>query len=218
MTHNNLEPTDRRRFLRRCMVGGATWALTGSLVSQPGRAADSARLVQGVCSVPEPFAPEPFAPDPSVFDLSVLESSASAQTLASDENYWHKVRQLYPVPDSIIHLEHGNWGMMSHGVLAHYEQELARVNRSTSYYGRQDFAAEEAAIMQQLATWLDVDPAELVLVRNATEALSSLIGGYNKLQPGDSVLYADLDYPSMQGLLHSRWYTSHFGIHHPKEP
>ncbi|MCE3544235.1 aminotransferase class V-fold PLP-dependent enzyme, partial [Escherichia coli] len=31
-----------------------------------------------------------------------------------------------------------------------------------------------------------------------TEALQKLITGYNKLQPGDAVIYSDLDYDSMQ--------------------
>lgn len=39
---------------------------------------------------------------------------------------------------------------------------------------------------------------EIALTRGATEALQHLIGGYNRLKPGDGVLYADLDYDSMQ--------------------
>lgn len=170
------EPTDRRRFLRRCLTGGAAWALTG-----------------GLAAAEHATTPRPDIPD----------SQVPAQAIASDENFWNKVRQLYPLPDSLIHLEHGNWGMMSRAVMAHYEQETRRVNQHTSYYGRQNFGGEQAVVMQQLARWLDVDPSELVLVRNATEALASLIGGYNQLSAGDSVLYADLDYPSMQGLMDS---------------
>ena len=36
------------------------------------------------------------------------------------------------------------------------------------------------------------------MTRGATEALQAIIGGYNKLAPGDAVAYADLDYNSMQ--------------------
>ena len=36
------------------------------------------------------------------------------------------------------------------------------------------------------------------MTRGATEAMQNLIVNYNRLQPGDSVLYADLDYDSMQ--------------------
>src|SRR4029077_18060833 len=40
-----------------------------------------------------------------------------------------------------------------------------------------------------------------------TEALQLLIGGYNRVKPGDTVLYSDLDYDSMQyamNALHAR--------------
>ena len=43
-------------------------------------------------------------------------------------------------------------------------------------------------------------PEEIAFTRNAAEALKALILGYNRLQPGDAVLYADLDYDSMQRL------------------
>jgi selenocysteine lyase/cysteine desulfurase len=36
---------------------------------------------------------------------------------------------------------------------------------------------------------------EIELTRNATEALLALVSGYNRLEPGDTVLYSDLDYP-----------------------
>jgi len=39
---------------------------------------------------------------------------------------------------------------------------------------------------------------EIAITRGATEALQVMIGGYNKLKPGDAVAYADLDYDSMQ--------------------
>jgi selenocysteine lyase/cysteine desulfurase len=43
-----------------------------------------------------------------------------------------------------------------------------------------------------------VSATEVVLTRNATEALQNLSAGYNELRPGDAVLYSDLDYDSMQ--------------------
>ena len=39
---------------------------------------------------------------------------------------------------------------------------------------------------------------EIAFTRNATEAMKALILQYNRLKPGDAVLYADLDYDSMQ--------------------
>ena len=49
-----------------------------------------------------------------------------------------------------------------------------------------------------MAAFLGVTPAEVVLTRGATEALQCLIAQYNKVKPGDVVMYADLDYNAMQ--------------------
>ena len=48
------------------------------------------------------------------------------------------------------------------------------------------------------------------MTRGATEALQALIGGYNKLKPGDTVLYADLDYSEMKNAM--RWLEKRRGV------
>ncbi len=57
---------------------------------------------------------------------------------------------------------------------------------------------------------LGVSADEIALTRNATEALQALIGGYNRLRPGDAVLYADLDYDSMQAAMN--WLRDRRGV------
>ncbi|MEO6581572.1 MAG: aminotransferase class V-fold PLP-dependent enzyme, partial [Sphingomicrobium sp.] len=44
---------------------------------------------------------------------------------------------------------------------------------------------------------------EIIFTRNATESMKALILQYNRLKPGDAVLYADLDYDSMQASMDS---------------
>ncbi len=58
-----------------------------------------------------------------------------------------------------------------------------------------------ARIRARVASELGVAVEEIALTRGATEALQALIGGYNRLRPGDAVLYADLDYDSMQAAM-----------------
>jgi selenocysteine lyase/cysteine desulfurase len=60
-----------------------------------------------------------------------------------------------------------------------------------------------------VAGFLNVSPTKL-LNRGATEALQALIGGYNKLKPGDTVLYADLDYSEMKNAM--RWLEVRRGV------
>lgn len=115
-----------------------------------------------------------------------------------DESYWAKVAAQYDVIDDIIQLENGNWGMMARPVLEQYEAAVRRVNRATSYYARRGLFPDLLAVRARVAAKLGVAPEEIAFTRNATEALKALIGGYNRLRAGDVVLYADLDYDSMQ--------------------
>jgi len=48
---------------------------------------------------------------------------------------------------------------------------------------------------------LGVNADEIVLTRNATEAIHNLIRQYKGLQAGDKVLFADLDYPSFKEVM-----------------
>lgn len=115
-----------------------------------------------------------------------------------DTAYWTGIAAQYDVTREVIQLENGNWGMMVRPVLAAYAAHVERVNRDSSYYARRGMAADLAAVRARVAETLKAAPDEVVLTRNASEALRALIVGYNRLKPGDSILYADLDYDSMQ--------------------
>lgn len=112
--------------------------------------------------------------------------------------FWDKIRNQYDVTDEITNLENGNWGIMARPVLEDYLQKIKYVNEYNSYYSRRNFSGDYQKIAARLAALLGVSHEEIVLTRNATEALQNLITGYNKLKAGDSILYADLDYDSMQ--------------------
>ncbi len=115
-----------------------------------------------------------------------------------DERYWAGVAAQYDVTRDVIQLENGNWGMMALPVLARYEAAVRRVNRENSYYARRGMTPDLIAVRDRVAAKMGVAPQEIAFTRNATEALKGLIGGYNRLRPGDAVLHADLDYDSMQ--------------------
>jgi selenocysteine lyase/cysteine desulfurase len=128
---------------------------------------------------------------------------ASTSLAATTEDEWDKIAREYDVTREIIQLEHGNWGMMARPVLAAYRAKVERVNRDTSYYARRTMVADVDAVRGQLAETLGVGTDEIVLTRNATEAMKALILQYNRLKAGDAVLYADLDYDSMQASMDS---------------
>jgi selenocysteine lyase/cysteine desulfurase len=115
-----------------------------------------------------------------------------------DEAHWAGVAAQYDVTRDVIQLENGNWGMMARPVLDRYETAVRQVNRETSYYARRGLTPDLIAVRDRVAAKMGVAPQEIAFTRNATEALKALIGGYNRLRSGDAVLYADLDYDSMQ--------------------
>ncbi|MEI9851496.1 MAG: aminotransferase class V-fold PLP-dependent enzyme [Sphingomonas sp.] len=116
---------------------------------------------------------------------------------------WEAVAANYDVVRDVIQLENGNWGMMARPVLDAYTSAVARVNRETSYYARRGMTGDLDAVRGRLAAALGVAPGEIAFTRNATEALKALIGGYNRLRPGDRLLLSDLDYDSMQAAFES---------------
>lgn len=127
----------------------------------------------------------------------------SVRGRAEEDPFWQGVIDQYDVTREVIQLENGNFGMMARPVLEAYKENLARVNRDSSYFVRRAYWPRHAAVCEQIADALGVPPDEIALTRNATEALKALILGYNRLKPGDAILYADLDYDTMQTCMDS---------------
>ena len=119
--------------------------------------------------------------------------------LAKDEAHWAKVAALFDAPPpAVIQLENGQFGAMARSTRAAFEQHTLRVNRETTLYTRGAVNADVAIVRAKAAALLGVDAGEIAWTRGGTESMLTLIGGYNRLKPGDAVLYADLDYDSMQ--------------------
>lgn len=133
-----------------------------------------------------------------------------ADVVAQDEVYWQRVAARYRVNKSFTNLEAGFWGMMSLPVFAQYERNLERVNEESSHYARGEYLRDAEAARARAAALVGADIIEVAFTRNATEALQALISGYNRLKPGDVVLYADLDYPSMQYVMN--WLVDRRGV------
>ncbi len=165
-------PLSRRAFLGTAGVAGLTLASTRCAAPQPP--ADSASL---------PALDRP---------------TGAPEAVARDEAYWSRVAAHYRVSPEFTNLEAGYFGMMAAPVLTEYHRQVDRVNYESSHYARGAWGEESAAARARLATFVGATPGELVFARNATEALQRLIVQYNRLRPGDQVMYADLDYNAMQ--------------------
>jgi len=118
--------------------------------------------------------------------------------IATQQHYWKAVRNLYSISGQNINLENGYWGIMAEPVRLDYVAKTEMVNRENSFYARTQFGKDAESARSQLAKTLGAETSEIALTRGATEALQLLIAGYNKLKAGDTVIYSDLDYDSMQ--------------------
>ncbi len=186
-----------KRISRRTFIKS-----TGLALSAAGSAAFASTNSNSKASNP-PF-------DSSLNQMLELPPTPTLTSIATDESYWRKVARHYDTTDDIINLENGYWGIMAKPVLKDYLTHSKTINNRNTLFARSEWWQEFIGIHQHVADFLNVKQSEIALTRGATEALQALIGGYNKLKPGDKVLYADLDYSEMKNAF--RWLEQRRGV------
>ncbi|MEO6539744.1 MAG: aminotransferase class V-fold PLP-dependent enzyme, partial [Ferruginibacter sp.] len=114
-----------------------------------------------------------------------------------DEKYWKRIaKKYYDVADDHINLENGYYGIQPKPVLQAFQKNVALANKGAARFARKDFPGIADAVKKELAGFLEVSDEEIIITRNATEALNIAIQGY-PFKPGDEVLLNQLDYFSM---------------------
>ncbi|NWL20604.1 aminotransferase class V-fold PLP-dependent enzyme [Pseudomonas umsongensis] len=130
---------------------------------------------------------------------------------ARDEAFWRTFADRYEIQPGPINLENGYFGRMSRTVVEEYQRNIELINRSNSVYVRQRFEqGESQKISSQVAGLIGVAAESVALTRNATDGLQALIRNYNRLQPGDQVLFSDLEYDTVKGAM--RWLARNRGV------
>jgi selenocysteine lyase/cysteine desulfurase len=127
-----------------------------------------------------------------------------------DPEYWRAIAAQFDITREIVPFENGMWGMMPRPVLEAYRRKTEMVNRRNAFYARRDFDTDVEKVRVRAARDLGAATEEIAFTRGATEALMTLINGYNRLKSGDTVLYADLDYDSTQAAF--EWLKAHRGV------
>lgn len=145
------------------------------------------------------------------FDAALAQLPPTpAHDPGSDEAYWTAVSALYTASRELANLENGYWGVMPDPVKDVYRHWTDRVNFENTLLIRERWPEALEHITGQVAAALGCGNDEIVLTRGATEAMLALIGGYARLQPGDTVLYCDLDYPAMRHAM--EWLRGRRGV------
>lgn len=136
--------------------------------------------------------------------------AGSPEDVARDEKYWRKVAKHFTMTDETVNFENGYFGANPANVRTAFAEATQRIQVENSWFMRREYGAELSAVRERIAVELGCSVDEIALTRGATEALQALIGGYNKLAPGDAVAYADLDYDSMQYAMN--WLSDRRGV------
>jgi isopenicillin-N epimerase len=133
---------------------------------------------------------------------AVASRAAPAGPLADvvrDEAYWKTVGAHYDVSRAFINLENGYYGIMTGAVSDDFKRNIDKLNRENSYFLRREFDRQGVeAIRVELARHLGAATDEVAITRGATESLQNLISNYQQLKAGDTIMYGNLDYDSMQ--------------------
>ena len=118
------------------------------------------------------------------------------ERLAEEEEFWLAIRGKYRLKPDYINLENGYYSMQATPVLESFIQRVREVNYEAAYYMRVPQVANKAAVRDQLAAMAGCAPDELIITRNTTESLDTVMNGFD-WKPGDEAVMAAQDYGHM---------------------
>jgi len=123
-------------------------------------------------------------------------ASLPAARLAAREDFWGTVRAAYRLKPDYINLENGYYCIQSQPVLEAFVAKVREQNYQGSYYLRTRQVPDKAAARDKLANMAGCEPGELIITRNTTESLDTVISGFD-WEPGDEAVMAVHDYGHM---------------------
>lgn len=170
----------RRAFLGS---GGVVCGTLGLALS----GADGSAMTQGDAALPWPAEP-PFRFTGDMADFDAAQAA---------------LMPLYRVNRDFATFDAAYYGAMTLPVQAAYEARSRWVNQNHALFLRNAAPGHPRDVeldksRAAVAKLLGASTEEIALAGGGTEALYALIANYALLQPGDAVIYADVDYDEMQ--------------------
>jgi selenocysteine lyase/cysteine desulfurase len=120
----------------------------------------------------------------------------SALDVAADEDYWSVIQQAFTVSPNMINLNNGGVSPSPRVVQEAVERYNKLSNEGPSYYMWEILDQGREPLREKLASLAGCDKEEIVINRNATEAVNTIIFGLD-LKAGDEVIGTTLDYPNL---------------------
>jgi selenocysteine lyase/cysteine desulfurase len=116
--------------------------------------------------------------------------------LAADDEFWALVRRNYRLSADYVNLENGYYSMQAQPVLDAFLGHVRDVNFAAARYMRTRQVEDKQAARTKLAALAGCSPDELIITRNTTESLDTVISGFD-WQAGDEAVMAAQDYGAM---------------------
>lgn len=123
-------------------------------------------------------------------------SDASAAEVAENEDFWVVIRSGYKLKPDYINLENGYYNFLPENILEAYIRNIRAVNYEGPYYMRTVQGDNKKKANALLAELSGCSAEELIITRNTTESLDTVIGGF-PWKAGDEAVMAAQDYGAM---------------------
>lgn len=114
----------------------------------------------------------------------------------ADEGFWSEIRSQYSPSKDFINLENGYFSIPAQPVADAFNRYTKLVHQDGTFFMRTRLPQMMDSAVKALATFSGTSEHELVITRNATEAMNILIQGY-PFSAGDEVLASSHDYDSV---------------------
>lgn len=119
-----------------------------------------------------------------------------AEEVAMNEDFWAQIRSGYRLKPDYINLENGYYCFMPQETLENHIHHIREINYQGSYYMRTVQWENKKAMHAKLAEVAGCEAGEIVITRNTTESLDTIIGGF-PWEAGDEAVMANQDYGAM---------------------
>jgi selenocysteine lyase/cysteine desulfurase len=142
-------------------------------------------------------------------DLLARLASTPAHALASDEPFWAGMRARFKLTPDYINLENGYYCFQPEEVLSAFIANVHEINVEASHYMRTRQVDDDLHTRTALAALAGCPVEELIVTRNTTESLDTIIGGFD-WKAGDEAVMANQDYGAMLDMF--RLQARRFGL------
>ena len=124
------------------------------------------------------------------------KNNISPATLAADDAFWKGIREHYILKTDYINLENGYYNMTPQPTLEKYFENIRYVNYHGAFYMRTMQVENKQKMVAKLANLVGCGVDELIITRNTTESLDTIISGQH-WEKGDEAVMALQDYGAM---------------------